>query len=111
MSINVAQKWFKIKILTRLQKLPKNVGDLIVAKGFEKLTSASIGSKYNWPKCHLGKLTKHVSFNSKWWCYLPSKNIVLVMKFFCLFVIRNFYSLVVANISVESMHDVGKNKF
>ena len=30
----------KLKILTRLQKLPKNVGDsgkLIVAKGFEKL--------------------------------------------------------------------------
>ena len=43
MSIKVAQKWFSLlkwKILTPLQKLPKNVGDLgkiIVAKGFEKL--------------------------------------------------------------------------
>ena len=43
MSIKVAQKRFhlkKLKILTSLQKLPKNVGDLdklIVAKGFEKL--------------------------------------------------------------------------
>jgi len=38
MSIKVAQKW---KILTPRQKLPKNVGDLgklIVAKGFKKLT-------------------------------------------------------------------------
>ena len=37
MSIKVAQK---LKILTILQKLPKNVGDLgkiIVAKGFKKL--------------------------------------------------------------------------
>ena len=37
MSIKVAQKWY---ILTPLQKLPKNVGDLgklIAAKGFEKL--------------------------------------------------------------------------
>ena len=43
MSVKVAQKWFhkiKFKILTPLQKLPKNVGDLgklIGAKGFEKL--------------------------------------------------------------------------
>ena len=43
MSIKVAQKMIsleKLKILTPLQKLPKNVGDfgkLIVAKGFEKL--------------------------------------------------------------------------
>ena len=41
MSIKVAQKWFhKKKILTPLQKLPKNVqdlGKLIGAKGFEKL--------------------------------------------------------------------------
>ena len=39
MSIKVAQIDFT-KILTPLQKLPKNVGDLgklIVAKGFEKL--------------------------------------------------------------------------
>ena len=42
MSIKVAQKWFhkkNLKILTPLQKLPKNVSDmgkLIVAKGFEK---------------------------------------------------------------------------
>ena len=43
MSIKVAQKWIsleKLKILTPLQNLPKNVGDLgqlIVAKGFKKL--------------------------------------------------------------------------
>ena len=43
MSIKVAQKWIsleKLKILTPLQNLPKNVGDLgqlFVAKGFEKL--------------------------------------------------------------------------
>ena len=43
MSIKVAQKWFskeKLKILTTLLKLPKNVGSsgkIIVATGFEKL--------------------------------------------------------------------------
>ena len=42
MSIKVDQKWFnkKLKILTPLQKLPKNVGNLgkiIVATGLEKL--------------------------------------------------------------------------
>ena len=43
MSINVATKMISLEkwsILTTLQKLPKNVGDLgklIVAKGFEKL--------------------------------------------------------------------------
>ena len=43
MSIKIAQKWFhlnNLKILTTLQKIPKNVGDLgklIVAAGFEKL--------------------------------------------------------------------------
>ena len=42
LSIKVAQKWFKkkLKILTPLQKLPKDVqdlGKLIVAKGFENL--------------------------------------------------------------------------
>ena len=43
MSIKVAQKIValeKLKILTLLQKLPENVGDLgklIVAKGFKKL--------------------------------------------------------------------------
>ena len=43
MSIKVAEKKIslkKLRILTPLQKLPKNVGDLgklIVAKGFEKL--------------------------------------------------------------------------
>ena len=42
MSIKVAPKWFQLKndILTPLQKMPKNVGDLgkfIVAKGFKKL--------------------------------------------------------------------------
>ena len=43
MSIKVAQKWNsieKLKILTPLQKLLKNVGELgklIVAQGFEKL--------------------------------------------------------------------------
>ena len=43
MSIKVDQKMIsleKLKILTPLQKLPKNVGDLsklIIAKGFEKL--------------------------------------------------------------------------
>ena len=42
-SIKVAQKWFqskKLKILTPLQKFPKNVwdlGKLTVATGFEKL--------------------------------------------------------------------------
>ena len=44
MSIKVAQKRFirKIKDLTPLQILPKNVGDqgkIIVAKGFEKLVT------------------------------------------------------------------------
>ena len=36
----------KLKILTSLQKLPKNVGDLgklIVAKGFEKLPKVQSG--------------------------------------------------------------------
>ena len=43
MSIKVAEKWFhleKLKILTTLQKLANNVGDLgkiIAARGFEKL--------------------------------------------------------------------------
>ena len=46
MSIKVVQKMIsteKVKILTPLQKLPKNVGDLrelIVAKGFKKLPKA-----------------------------------------------------------------------
>ena len=43
MSLKVAQKWFheKMKFLKPLQKLPKNVedlGKLVVAKGFKKLS-------------------------------------------------------------------------
>ena len=48
----------KFKILTPLQKLPKNVGDLgklIVAKGFKKLPKVQkiATSGHTAPKCHL----------------------------------------------------------
>ena len=48
----------KLKILTHLQKLPKNVGDLgklIVAKGFKKL-----------PKVQKIAQSGHTGFDSPW---------------------------------------------
>ena len=50
----------KLKILTPLQKLPKNVGDLgnsILAKGFEKVAQSPINhpiwSHWSWPPFRL----------------------------------------------------------
>ena len=52
----------KLKILTPLQKLPKNVGDLgkiIVVKGFEKLPKVQLIAQSGHTGCNLGMTKKN----------------------------------------------------
>ena len=56
MSIRVAQKLY---ILTPLQKLPKNVGDLgklIVAKGFKNLSKVTLVTRHKIKFCQMALL-------------------------------------------------------
>ena len=56
----------KLKMLTPLQKLPKNIGDLgkfIVAKGFEKLAKVQKIAQYVHTGCYYKRLTIKKNFS------------------------------------------------